>query len=166
VIFAVFRDGEGTRTRILEAVAGSPGINVRQLCQRLDLAWSTVAYHLGVLRHRQALHVTKAGRDLHLFCGDVPQGVRAALRVLRDDDAERVLEAVLETPNQGVYWLSTTLGLSHKVVRKHLGRLRDAGLVEKMGEYRPRYRSTLEAIRFLDSQGLDGGLDEGLAPGP
>jgi DNA-binding transcriptional ArsR family regulator len=151
VILAVFRDGEATRVRIQAEVATSPGINVRQLCQRLDLAWSTVAYHLGVLRHRQAIHVSKDGRDLHLFSGDVPQGVRAALRVLRDDDAERVLTAILQTPNQGVYWLSAHLGLSHKVIRKHLGRLRDAGLVEKLGEYRPRYRSTEEANRFLEA---------------
>ncbi|HUR62929.1 MAG TPA: ArsR family transcriptional regulator [Candidatus Thermoplasmatota archaeon] len=154
MILAAFRDGEGTRTRIQAEVAASPGINVRQLCQRLDLAWSTVAYHLGVLRHRQAIHMAKEGRDLHLFSGDVPQGVRAALRVLRDDDCERVLAAILRTPNQGVYGLSAQLGLSHKVVRKHLGRLRDAGLVEKLGEYRPRYRSTEEAHRFLDA-GLD-----------
>lgn len=161
-MFVVFRDGEATRARIQAAVAASPGINVRQLCQGLDLAWSTVAYHLGVLRHRQAIQASKDGRDLHLFSGDVPQGVRAALRVLRDDDTERVLSAILETPNQGVYGLSTRLGLSHKVVRKHIGRLRDAGLVEKMGEYRPRYRSTRDALRFLD--GELGGLqrpDEG-----
>lgn len=151
---AVFRDGEATRDRIQQEVAASPGINVRQLCQRLDLAWSTVAYHLGVLRHRQAIHVTKDGRDLHLFSGDVPHGVRTALRVLRDDDAERVLAAVLAGPNQGVYGLSAALGMSHKVVRKHLSRLRDAGLVEKLGEYRPRYRSTVEATYFLD-EGLE-----------
>lgn len=156
MILAVFRDGEATRVRIQEAVAASPGINVRQLCQGLDLAWSTVAYHLGVLRHRQAVHVTKDGRDLHLYAGDVPHGVRTALRVLRDDDAERVLAAVLANPNQGVYGLSANLGLSHKVVRKHLARLRDAGLVEKLGEYRPRYRSTVEATYFLeDGEGLD-----------
>ncbi|MEA3203513.1 MAG: hypothetical protein QOI63_1188 [Thermoplasmata archaeon] len=156
MILAVFRDGEATRVRIQAAVAASPGINVRQLCHHLDLAWSTVAYHLGVLRHRQAVHVSKDGRDLHLFSGDVPQGVRTALRVLRDDDAERVLAAVLQTPNQGVYWLSAQLGLSHKVIRKHLTRLRDAGLVEKLGEYRPRYRSTVGATRFLETgEGLE-----------
>ncbi|MCA1810596.1 MAG: ArsR family transcriptional regulator [Halobacteriales archaeon] len=155
MILAVFRDGEATRVRIQAAVAASPGINVRQLCQRLDLAWSTVSYHLGVLRHRQAVHVTKDGRDLHLFAGDVPHGVRTALRVLRDDDAERVLGAVLANPNQGVYGLSASLGLSHKVVRKHLARLKDAGLVEKLGEYRPRYRSTVEASYFLEDEGLE-----------
>ena len=155
----VFRDGEATRVRIQAAVAASPGINVRQLCQRLELAWSTVAYHLGVLRHRQAIHVVKDGRDLQLFAGDVPQGVRSALRVLRDDDAERVLAEVLANPNQGVYGLSASLGMSHKVVRKHLTRLRDAGLVEKLGEYRPRYRSTVEATFYLPP-----GEGEGLGP--
>ncbi|HEX2065569.1 MAG TPA: ArsR family transcriptional regulator [Candidatus Thermoplasmatota archaeon] len=159
MILAVFRDGEETRRRIQVAVSSSPGINVRQLCQRLGLAWSTVAYHLSILRHRQALHMGKQGRDLVLFSADVPPTVRMMLRVLRDDDAERVLGAILAMPNQGVYRLSAELGLSHKVVRKHVGRLCDAGLVEKLGEYRPRYRTTQEADRIVEA-GLEGSQDD------
>jgi DNA-binding transcriptional ArsR family regulator len=70
----------------------------------------------------------------------MPPEHRPWLRALHDKDSSLVLAALLEAPGLGVYQLSDHLGLSRKVIRTHLARLMEDGLVDKVGHSRPRYR--------------------------
>ncbi len=65
------------------------------------------------------------------------------------------MHAILE--GQGVNVvpvLSDTLSLSEKVIRRCLGTLEHAGLVDRCGEFRPRYEPSLpDARKWIETNG-------------
>jgi DNA-binding transcriptional ArsR family regulator len=133
------RNGEQTRERILSALRANPGMNKSELHLTIGLSWTTIAYHLKILERQGAIHLAHEKRDVFCFPVDIPQRYRDMLSTLRDDNATRILGALLEDDAIGITELSASLGMSQKMVRKHLGRLHESGLVVKRGELRPRF---------------------------
>lgn len=75
-----------------------------------------------------------------LYPAELKAPERAWLRALHDDDSAMVLEAVVAYPGIGVYQMSEELGLSRKIIRTHLSRLMEDGVVRRIGSARPRYK--------------------------
>jgi predicted ArsR family transcriptional regulator len=140
LLLAAMRDGPRMRARIQAEVAATPGVSLNELAARLGVYWNTVHHHVKVLCRKGLLHVEDRGWRHELYPMATPPEHRAWLRALHDKDSSQVLAALLEEPGIGVYQLSDDLGLSRKVIRAHLARLMEDGLVDKVGHTRPRYR--------------------------
>lgn len=143
------RDGDGQRARIMQLVRAHPGIHTAQIKERLDLAWSTVDYHLRVMERDGIIRVSKMGRENHIFPLDVEPTQHMWFAALRDEGAHRVFQRLIELPGQGVPMLSEWAGLSHKVIRRQLTDLVDVGLVTRRGRARPTFEPNLDVLRKL-----------------
>lgn len=148
----VGRDGPGTRAKILAAIERDPGIHVSDLSDELDLAWTTVSHHIRVLQKSGEIEVAKEQRERRLFAKDLSPSQRAWLAALRDDDTAKVLKALLDAPNQGVADLGDELGVSHKVIRRHVSKLRTTGLAEKKGLLKPVFKPAEIAPQALEDR--------------
>lgn len=148
------RDGDGTRARIMQAIRAHPGIHTSDLSDHLKLAWSTVDYHLQVLKRDEVISIVKALRECHAFPADVEPSQHMWFATLRDQGNHRIFQRLLELPGQGVPMLSEWAGLSHKIIRRQLTDLLDVGLINRTGGIsRPTYEPNLEVLRQLP-QGL------------
>lgn len=133
------RDGDSTRRRILALIEAAPGTSMSALGHRLMLSRATVRHHVAILAQEGLVHVHTGGWSTEVYRADVPPTHVPWLRALRDERTETVFSALVSRPGQGVYALSDQLGWSRKVVRKHLSRLMDEGMVRRLGTARPRY---------------------------
>jgi predicted transcriptional regulator len=151
----------GTREEILGLIERKPGLHKTALCEATGLAWGTVDYHLRLLSRAGRVTMARVGRETRCFPGQLPARHESLLATLTSAPAQRIALALRHMPGQGVGALSEQLGLSSKVVRRHLLRLLDHGLLERAGFHRPRYQLRPEAAPFLDASVV---LDEaGLA---
>ncbi|MEA3191183.1 MAG: hypothetical protein QOD77_1765 [Thermoplasmata archaeon] len=148
------------RARIRAAVASRPGITKNELCSLLGVRWATIQHHVRVLTRQRLLHVEDRGWSHELFPGEVPAHDRPWLRALHDEDAARVLEALLAHPMSGVYRISDDIGFTRKVVRAHLTRMIEDGVVEKVGVTRPRYRPLLPPEHIVGTTRRDRHLED------
>jgi DNA-binding transcriptional ArsR family regulator len=128
-----------TRQRLLALVAAQPGINKSRLCAGLGVAWGTVAYHVHILATAGLVEVEAVGREVNLFPRGLSEGQRRLLKVLREPTALQVVEALGLVRETGLQDLSAQLGVSRKIVRRHLVQLLEAGLVQDKGTRRARY---------------------------
>lgn len=125
----ILRDGEAARAAILGAVAVDPGIHKSALVRTLDMGWGTLNHHLRRLRKDQAVRLEKStGREVRVFPSHMDATERRWLAAMREDAA--ILGALRVTPDVGVCALSDRVGLDRRLVRRHLLRLSDAGIVE------------------------------------
>lgn len=134
------RDGDATRRRLLAIIRDRPGIHKAGLCEESGLAWGTVHYHLRVLERARTVVIDAGRREARIFPDGTPERHRAWLGALRNPDSPRILGELQDAPGQGVTDLSRRLGLSPKVVRRHLDRMHRRGLVERTDDRRPEYR--------------------------
>lgn len=119
------------RQRIVETVSKQPGIHRAELARRLDLADGTVRHHLDKLVEAD---LVVANDDHGFVCyfrpGDLDASIRRGLAALTTPAARKVLQALVEDPGRSNKELAGATGLSPSTVHHHVGRLRDAGLVE------------------------------------
>lgn len=163
--FAWDRDGEKTRERMLEAILQDPGIHLAELGKRLGLSWSTVSYHARQLAKQGRIQVEKGFRERRLYGPQVPALHKPWLAALRDEDTTRVLHALLEAP-ASVRQLGASLGLSHKVIRRHLATLEQSGLVHRRGDTRTLFEVSAADVALIDPAGLRRGGDRPRDPEP
>lgn len=107
----------------MDKVGERPKNLATELSDELDLAWTTVSHHLRVLQNDGEIQVAKEQRERRLFAKHLTPSQRAWLAALRDTDTAKVLKALLDAPNQGVADLGSELGVSHKVIRRHVSTL-------------------------------------------
>ena len=143
------RDGDAARARIMQVIRTSPGVHPADISDRLGFAWSTVDYHLRILRRDAVIKVVKALREKYVFPLDVEPGQHMWFAALRDEGAHRVFQRLIELPGQGVPMLSEWSGLSHKVIRRQLTDLVDVGLVNRKGISRQTFEPNLDVLRRL-----------------
>lgn len=140
--------GDETRDRLLEVIQDVPGINKLELCQRTGLGWGTVFRHVKILEERGDLEVLRDGRATQIFPAAVPPEQRRWLTALHDDEAEALLEEIQKRGEGRTQELAGDLGISRKVVRRHLSVLCDAGLLRRSDDYHPRFEP-------VDADGVD-----------
>ena len=56
---------DGTRLRLLLALAARGEQNVNQLCEALSAAQPAVSHHLGILRRARLVRTRRQGREIH-----------------------------------------------------------------------------------------------------
>jgi DNA-binding transcriptional ArsR family regulator len=127
------------RDRLLDLVAGQPGINKSDACRHLGVAWGTVSYHVRILAAAGQVTVESVGREASIFPAGTPEARRKALRALLEDDARLVLGILGRVREGSLLDLAVLAQRSRKVVRRHLRALVAAGLVQERGLGRPRY---------------------------
>lgn len=144
----------GTRDQILGLIEREPGLHKTALCDATGLAWGTVDYHLKLLARAGRVTLARIGRETRCFPGQLAPQNESLLATLTSGPAARIALALRHMPGQGVGALSEQLGLSSKVVRRHLLRLVDTGVLVRAGFHRPRYQVRPEAEPLLAANGL------------
>ncbi len=119
-----------TRRRILEYLAGHPGVSAREVQRALQLGWGETAYHLDQLVRANAAQRERTGRRDAYFAPNVPWTDRRILVVLRGGTTRRLLLELTSVPAIGFSDLQARLGVSKSTLSFHLTRLVAAGLVE------------------------------------
>lgn len=143
------RDGEATRKRILACARRNPGIHKSDLCEELGLAWGTVSHHLRILRQQGDLQLVREGRKLCLFpSGQDLDDLRWAA-LLRDEICSSLVRGLEKQPGARLADLADRLGVSRKVVRRHLDNLEEERIIQHRGEYQRRYELDHGAARRL-----------------
>lgn len=141
-----------SRRSLYEEIANNPGLNKTTLCERTGLAWGTVDYQLHVLVREGLIDQERGAGEVHYFCTEFDSGHRRLYAVLQNLGAKRLAQRLAERKAARLHELSSDLGESRKVVRRHLGRLEEAGAVEAKGLHHRQYRVTKKAIRLLHEQ--------------
>jgi DNA-binding transcriptional ArsR family regulator len=140
------------RSRILAQVIADPGASASDLAGALGANVFTVIYHVEVLRRGGLLSAVREGQRLRLFArGSVDVSDRAALGLLHNAAARRVLHSLGRSPTGSLRSFARSLGVSPSTLSWHLGRLIAAGLVEQ--HQAGGYALTARAQRLVDQRG-------------
>ncbi|MHB8632845.1 MAG: ArsR family transcriptional regulator [Thermoplasmatota archaeon] len=135
------KEGPATRDLVLGLVEREPGIHKSALKRELGLGWGTISYHLEMLRRRGAIKMRAQGRQVGVFPSRVPDGHMPWLAALREAVPQGILTRLAERPEARIDELSEDLGLSRRIVRRHLTDLTAQGLVRgPLGVSRNRFR--------------------------
>lgn len=130
-----------TRKLIFDAVCAQPGLGVHAIAERANVSYSTTTYHLERLVAAQMLVMTPDGNKLCYYKngGAFTEAERRILPILKNEEASRLLDAILETPGTYRAELASRLGVTATTINWHLKRLREAGLVHERREGRNAY---------------------------
>lgn len=142
------RLSDENRHRIAQLVRMQPGIRVAEASKQLDLAWTTVRYHLRIMARHGLVKVQRNGNHVRAFPPELAADA-LALITLRNNEARRLLTTIASNPNQTPISLQAQLQASKKTVRTQLAKLLRAGLVRREGTLRPRYHIMPEAYAAL-----------------
>ncbi|MES2155525.1 MAG: ArsR family transcriptional regulator [bacterium] len=124
----------------MQLIGSEPGINKTTLCRELGLGWGTVSHHLRVLTRRGLVAAYGRGKEVHWFPCSVDEAQYRWLCVLHDGRAASIVNHLERRPGLRLSDLSDSIGISRKVIRRHLSQLGEEGLVTHEGETQRRYR--------------------------
>lgn len=130
-----------TRKSIFEAVCAQPGLGVHELAKLSGVSYSTATYHLERLVGAGMLVMTPDGNKLCYYKngGAFTESERRILPLVKNDEAAKLFEAILDTPGTYRAALAERLGVTATTINWHLRRLRDAGLVDETRAGRSAY---------------------------
>ena len=122
-----------TRKLIFDAVCSQPGLGVHELSKMAGISYSTATYHLERLIGAGMIVMTPDGNKLCYYKngGAFSESERRILPILKNEEAAKLFEAILEAPGTYRAALAEKLGVTATTINWHLRRLRDAGLVEE-----------------------------------
>lgn len=131
--------GESVRARIVEIVRQSPGIYKSELARLSGLSWGSVNHHLRVLRRSGELVVDRRRALANVY----PAGTSADhirwIGLLGRPDNPDLVGYLRDHPGHGVQSMSQHYNISRKIIRRHLARLEEVGLVTRSEDYRPKF---------------------------
>ncbi|GEM_PF-3237921 len=154
-----------TRKAIFEAVCKCPGLGVHVIAERAGVSYSTATYHLERLVAAGMIVMTPDGNKLCYYKngGAFTEAERRILPLVKNDEAAKLLEAILDTPGTYRAELAERLGVTATTINWHLRRLREAGLIDEIRQGRNAYLTVrVAAIResflslALKVEGTDG----------
>ena len=130
-----------TRKAIFDAVCQRPGLGVHAIAQAAGVSYSTATYHLERLVAVGMLVMTPDGNKLCYYKngGAFTETERKILPILKNEEASKLLDAILDTPGTYRAALAERLGVTATTINWHLKRLRDAGLVRELRQGRNAY---------------------------
>lgn len=123
-----------TRHAIYETVARTPGLNKRQIAQRVGIERSTAHHHLERLEGYELVELLAGERDNEVLCfhpdhAHLWNDERTRL-LYGQRPARQVALYVSANPGATTRELEEALDAAPRTIRDHLGELRDRGLVE------------------------------------
>lgn len=119
------------RATIYEVVTGSPGISMSELAERTDIPLSTVRYHSRVLASEGVLDEAKIRGKRRLYPARMGGDRRELAAAMADDATASLLATTFDLEPASVSELADALDRSASTVSYHLGRLEEAGLLER-----------------------------------
>jgi predicted transcriptional regulator len=130
-----------TRKAIFDAVCTSPGLGVHVIAQKAGVSYSTATYHLERLVAAGMIVMTPDGNKLCYYKngGAFTETERRILPLVKNDEAAKLLEAILDTPGTYRAALAERLGVTATTINWHLRRLREAGLIDEIRQGRNAY---------------------------
>lgn len=121
-----------TRSELYEFLEENPGTHLRGIAEELDLSTTNVLWHLRKLEDADLVRSEKQGgyKVFYLIEGG-QQGKREAMAhsVLRNDNAQSILEYVSSEPGSHQRAIARALEVNHGTVRWHLKKMLDTDLV-------------------------------------
>jgi len=132
-----------TRKVIFESVCVEPGLGVHAIAQKAAVSYSTATYHLERLVAAGMIVMTPDGNKLCYYKngGAFTETERKILPLVKNEEASRLLEAILDAPGTYRAELASRLGVTATTINWHLRRLREAGLVDEIRQGRNAYLS-------------------------
>ncbi len=157
-----------TRRNIYEIVENDPGICIKDVATDADVSYSTASYHLDRLVRMDYIARRKEGNKVLYYKngGTFTQQEQQLVPLLKNTEAMRVFEHILENPWCYRAEVAEALGVSHTTINWHLDNLQEANLVEEHREGRSCHLRipdqaldrVVNVIEKLDALGVD---DEG-----
>jgi len=138
-----------TRQRVLDRIAREPGIHKSALQRDLGLGWGTISYHLEGLRRAGLVKSLTRGRQVRIFPAGVPESQMRWLAALREDVPQGIVGRLAQDPGTGLGELAADLGVSRRLIRRHLTSLAEDGIVAA-GPFGVEPGFRLEDPRMLD----------------
>lgn len=130
-----------TRKVIFNAVCERPGLGVHDIADAANVSYSTATYHLERLVGAGMLVMTPDGNKLCYYKngGAFNESERRLVPILKNREATRLLESILESPGTYRAALAERLGVTATTINWHLRRLREAGLIDETRQGRNAY---------------------------
>ena len=151
------------RRSIFEYIQQHPGVHLRAAATALSLSTTNVLWHLRKLEDAN-LVTSKKFEGYKVFYpveGGVETKKRAiAASVLRNDNAQGILEYVSANPSAHQREIARALGVNHGTIRWHLRKLEEAGLVTPM----KREHTTHYYVSDLGNEAMRGFAARAVAP--
>jgi DNA-binding Lrp family transcriptional regulator len=120
------------RRRIVEFVRANPGLHMRELAGRLDLAVSTLEYHCyQLVKHGQLVTRESAGFKAFYQGEGMDRRDKDILYLVRHEAPRRICQHVLLNPGTTPKDLRAALNVSAPTLSFHLNKLRGAGVLRE-----------------------------------
>lgn len=127
-----------TRERIAAHVRAHPGVHFNRLVRALELAPGQVQYHVARLRSDGSVVADERYGKTHYFPPSYDAWERGALALLNRETALEVVAALASDGPARPDAVADRVGVARSTLEWHVGRLVDAGLVEKRRDERSR----------------------------
>jgi predicted transcriptional regulator len=119
------------RAQLMALIEAEPGVHMREVRRRLQLANGKALHHLRLLeRSGHVTAVANGGVRSYYPKGATDYRTMAAAPVLRSGTARALVHAVLRAPGRAEHELATELGISPRTLNYHVLRLRLHGLLD------------------------------------
>lgn len=148
--FAVHERGEQMRDRIMSLIAHEPGVHMARAARILGIRPSTLDFHVRKLARAEQIQLAQDGKTVHMFPPDAPEDELQWRSLLADPEAKAIAAVLARRGQCGIQDVSRILGQSRKVVRKHMLRMSDVGLLHRGEGHHGKFSpgdSLMEAIR-------------------
>lgn len=120
------------RKRIVDYVRTSPGLHMRELAQRLDMAVSTLEYHCYQLVKHGHLATRESGGFKAFYPGEgIDRRDKDILYLVRHEAPRRICSHILLHPGATPGDVRDALAVSAPTLSFHLNKLRAAGLLRE-----------------------------------
>lgn len=129
-----------TQRAILEYIGDRPGSSIQDICDELELAYSTVQYNVEGMTKTDVVKTFRLGRKVRVFKPGTGHVARITM-LLRNGGDRRILHylAMAHVGNLSVNRIASDLDLTFGRVRRALGRFRRMGLIA-LDKVRGRFR--------------------------
>lgn len=154
------------RRRIYEAVESSPGLHMRALAAQLDMAVSSIEYHLYHLVRTGHLATRESGGFKAYYLAEgIDRRDKDILYLIRQDAVRKVCADLALNEGATPKEIRGRVGMSAPTLSFHLKKLREAGLIEETAEGRTKRVSLVDPERVANllvtyrASFMDGAVD-------
>ncbi|MEK6976191.1 MAG: helix-turn-helix domain-containing protein [Candidatus Thermoplasmatota archaeon] len=120
------------RRRIVDFVRANPGLHMRELASRLDMAVSTLEYHgYQLVKHGHLVTRESAGFKAYYPGEGMDRRDKDILYLVRHEAPRRICSHVLLNPGATPKGVREVLGMSAPTLSFHLNKLRTAGVLRE-----------------------------------
>lgn len=138
------------RERIYSELEATPGLSIREISERLDIARSTTRHHVRILQEADMVDSCRIGRcRIHYVTGDKENAVRG--HVLANENRARI-QAALQDGEHSIREIADTVDANVGSVHFHLQKLCEVGLAKRRENGRVTYKAADDASGVVFEQ--------------